>query len=415
MSEHAIWSPSAATKNMACPGAIAMEQGEIDQESEFAAEGTAAHTLAADCLVEKKDADEYIGRVIKVGDKFSFTVDHDMAENVQTYVDNIRAKVKEFLLRGAKSVEVLVEVRVNFSKFVGIEDQFGTSDVVLLAEWPGDYDEIHVADLKFGRGVIVYAERNKQMMHYALGSYDQFAAIGDYGKFSMAIHQPRLNHMDEWECDLDTLLSFGHEIARAAGKAFEVRKMLNAGGDIEPFLNPTEDGCRWCKAKAKCPALAKHVAQEVFDDFSVFDDTAGELPEIIVKRDPELLNRQMKATGIVEDWIAAVRAAVEQELFAGTDIPDYKLVMGKQGNRAWTDAAEAEKKLKHMRIKQEDMYSFKLLSPTVMEKFMKSTPKRWAQLIALIGRRPPVPSVAPKSDKREALKIGNVADEFDIC
>lgn len=415
MSEHAKWSPSASTKNMNCSGALAMEEGIEDRESEFAAEGTCAHTIQALCLMNCTDADSYIGRVEKVG-QYTFTVDEDMAEHVQTSVNDVRAKMAEFKLRGAKSVQLLVEVRVDFSKYSGIPDSFGTSDVVILVEWPGDYDEIHVRDLKFGRGVQVFAERNKQMMHYALGAYDQFAVLGDYGKFSMAIDQPRLNHTDEWECDLPTLLAFSDEIGIAAAKSFECIRIKQEGGDITPYLRPTPDGCMWCKAKVmpngkRCPALEKWVATQVFNDFAAFDEP--ELPPVAVAADTVMLGKLMAATGLVEDWIKAVRAAAEAALFAGSKVPGYKLVMGKQGNRKWEDEAAAEAKLKHMRVKQEDMYSFKLLSPTQMEKFMKPTPKRWDQLKEMIVRRDPVPSVAPEADKRPAIAVGKVEDSFE--
>jgi hypothetical protein len=426
VSEHALWSPSAAAKNMSCPGALAMEQGIADQESEFAAEGTCAHTIAAECLTAGTDAIEHLGRLVKVG-QFEFTVDEDMCEHVQTYLDQVRAKVEQFKLRGAKSVELLVEVRVNFSKYSGIPDSFGTSDVVLLVVWPGEYDEVHVADLKFGRGVQVFAEKNKQMMHYALGAYDQFAVLGDFGKFSMAIHQPRINHHDEWECDLDYLLNFGDDIKHAAAQAFEVIQIKKDGGDITPYLNPTPEGCMWCRAKAACPALAAYVAKTVFDDFAafntpyvaktVFDDFTAfdtpELPVIEVQHDPSVLARKMAATGLIEDWIKAVRAACEAELFAGRTVPGYKLVMGKQGNRAWEDQAAAEAKLKHMRVRQEDMYSFKLLGPPAIEKLMKKTPKRWAQVVGMIKRRAAVPSVAPEADKRPAIAVDKAEDDFE--
>lgn len=409
MSEHALWSPSAATKNMSCAGALAMEQGLADKESEFAAEGTCAHTIQSLCLTEGKDAVDYIGRVEKVGE-FEFIVDEDMAEHVQTSVDAVRGKIAEFKLRGAKSVELLVEVRVNFSEYSGIPDSFGTSDVVLLVEWPGDYDEIHVRDLKFGRGVQVFAARNKQMMHYALGAYHQFAVLGDFGKFSMAIDQPRLNHMDEWECDLDTLLAFGRDIARAAGKSYEVIEIRKKGGDITSFLTPTTEGCMWCKAKASCPALASHVAQTVFDDFAAFDEP--ELPALNISHDPALLARKMAATPLVEDWIKAVRAATEVELFAGRAVPGYKLVMGKQGNRKWTDEEKVAEKLEALGVKRSDMYSFKLFSPTQMEKTMKGDPDDWAQVVSMITRRDAVPSVAPEADKRPAVIVEKIEDCF---
>lgn len=51
-------------------------------------------------------------------------------------------------------------------------------------------------------------------------------------------------------------------------------------------------------------------------------------------------------------------------MHAGEAIPGFKMVQGKKGNRAWTDAEEAEKLLKSMRLKTEQMYDLKLISPT---------------------------------------------------
>lgn len=421
---------------MACAGSIAMELGMPDGSNEFSAEGSCAHFIAALCLSGKVDADNFVGRSVTCwrtahgGDEqftetmkkatladpsysdFVFTVDEDMAEHIQTYVDQVRDKIAQYKLRGASSVQLLVEVRVDFSSFVGIPDQFGTSDVVLLVTWPGDYDEIHVADLKFGRGVEVYAEKNKQMQLYALGAYHQFAPVGDFGKFSMAIHQPRRNHHDEWETSIEDILAFADQAKEAAALSFKVLELRKAGKDIGSYLSPTEEGCRFCKAKAACPKLREHVAQAVFDDFEALESDGPLSP--VVLHDPVVLGRSMAATGIVEDWIKAVRAATEAELFAGKEVPGYKLVMGKQGNRKWASELEAEAAIKKMRVKNEDMYSFKLLSPTQMEKFFKATPRKWKNLVDMIDRRPAVPSVAPAGDKRAQVVIKDASEDFDI-
>jgi hypothetical protein len=427
---------------MSCSGAMAMEQGMPDGSNEFSAEGSCAHFIAAQCLIPVTKnrpalrAEEFVGRSVTcwrtaesgdeqftetmkksvMGDEsyseFVFEVDDDMAEHIQTYIDQVLDKIAQYKLRGALSVQLLVEVRVDFSSFVGIPNQFGTSDIILLVAWPNDYDEIHVGDLKFGRGVEVYAEKNKQMQLYALGAYYQFSAVGDYGKFSMSIHQPRRNHHDEWETTLEDIMVFADEAKVAAQRSFQVVELKREGHDIREFLAPTEDGCRFCKAKANCSALREHVAKAVFDQFDALDQ--DELPGTVVTHDPATLGRAMAATGIIEDWIKAVRAATEAELFAGKDVPGYKLVMGKQGNRKWKSELEAETALKKLRIKQEDMYSFRLLSPTQMEKFFKPTPRRWVKLVGLIDRRPPVPSVAPVGDKRAAIKIENPADGFEV-
>ena len=67
----------------------------------------------------------------------------------------------------------------------------------------------------------------------------------------------------------------------------------------------------------------------------------------------------------------AIRAQAAQELEAGRAVPGWKLVEGRAGNRAWTNA-EAEAVLKAMRVKHEQMYDYKLISPTTAEKLAKA-------------------------------------------
>lgn len=51
---------------MACPGSVNWSKGCADEESDHAALGTAAHALAAACLIEGRDAWEAIGDVVKL-------------------------------------------------------------------------------------------------------------------------------------------------------------------------------------------------------------------------------------------------------------------------------------------------------------------------------------------------------------
>ena len=60
------------------------------------------------------------------------------------------------------------------------------------------------------------------------------------------------------------------------------------------------------------------------------------------------------------------------------------------------------------------MYSFKVISPTQAEKLLaESSPRRWAKAQEIISRADGKPSVAPLSDKRPALEIKPVAEQFD--
>ncbi|EMV0175196.1 DUF2800 domain-containing protein, partial [Acinetobacter baumannii] len=103
-----------------------------------------------------------------------------------------------------------------------------------------------------------------------------------------------------------------------------------------------------------------------------------------------------------------VDSAVHQKMHAGEAIPGFKMVQGKKGNRTWTDAEEAEKLLKSMRLKTEQMYDLKLISPTKAEALKKDEaigPRQWTKIEALITQADGKPTVAPESDKRPALDM----------
>jgi hypothetical protein len=121
----------------------------------------------------------------------------------------------------------------------------------------------------------------------------------------------------------------------------------------------------------------------------------------------------MDKVGLVEDWCKAIRAEIERRLLQGLSVTGYKLVEGKQGNRKWSDEAQAEAAMKSMRLKSDEMYERKVISPTAAEKVLKQTPAKWEKLQKLIVRNPGKPSVAKADDKRPALAVHTAtAEEF---
>ena len=424
---HAVISPSGSYKWLVCAGSIAMESTIENQSSEFADEGTAAHQIGALCLENNIDASTYIGQTLTVG-KRSFKVDQSMADYVQIYVDQVRGYVEEYKVRGAVEVHLFVEVQVPIAHITGEEGGRGTSDYIIIAVWEDGSATLHVGDLKYGMGIEVEAVENPQEMIYGLGALFLYELLYDFKDVRLSIHQPRIKTAaSEWECSIDHLITFGKHASERAYHALSVLNMEKPGAYVHHLVAGEHCKKAFCRARGNCPKLDKFVADAVGADFDEMaemdvkevvaalpnfqsDDSFGSISREMVAPS---LSEKMAVLDIVDDWIKAVRGRVEYELLHGNEVPGYKLVEGRQGSRAWNDEDAAEQKLKGMRLKQEDMYSFKLISPTTAEKLLKETPKRWNSLQEFISRSKGQPSVAPASDKRPALVIAPVANDFD--
>lgn len=418
MAAHAQLSPSSAARWMACPGSVALSRDIPNNSSAYADEGTAAHELAAKCLTDGSSAQDCIDLVIPVNGA-DFTVGPDMADYVGGYVQRVRDLVDS--LGG----ELLVEQRLDISSITGEEDAEGTSDAVILLD-----DEIIIADLKYGQGVQVDAVGNKQLRIYALAALEAYDLLGTVKRVRMIIDQPRKKHYSEEVVSVEDLRHFAEEVKRAAERVEAACTYIGQWDELhEKYLTPGEKQCQFCPAKGICPKLRDEVLDTVFaqtpatvDEFEAIDTktTLEEVTEMIAAgkydRPGEWLGIAMGKVYLVEAWCKAVRAGVEAMLLAGEDVKGFKLVEGRRGSRAWANAEEAEATLKSMRLKTEQMYDFTLISPTTAEKLAKAGdigPRQWPKLQEMITQADGKPSVAPVSDKRPALVMKPVVDEFD--
>lgn len=421
MAQHALAGPSSHDKWSTCAAALLAEKGLADKGGAYADEGTAAHLLGSECLEHGKHPSEFIGRQIDVGHheysdfdgamfvpyandggfevRRSYTVDADMAEHVAKYVDRVRQYAgKDGILKA--------EHRVSIEHITGEPGAAGTSDATIAIP-----DELIVNDLKYGMGVRVSAIGNGQLMMYAAGALEEMNFVyGPFKRVRLVIHQPRLDHLSEWDCTVEELMLFVDATRTAAAKAIRI---YNTGEVTAADYAPSDDGCRWCKAKPTCAAAAKRVLDAMAGDFEEMASPDVGAPG--TDYSPEQLAEKMAAIPFIEDWCKAVRAKVESNVFAGIPVPGWKLVMGKRGNRAWTDENAADEVLKRMRYSIEERCNLKLKSPTQIEKMLKPTPKKLANFLAagLVGQSEGKPSVAAESDPRPVYVAPDAANDFE--
>ena len=443
MPNHAFNSPSGMPAAMLCNAKPWREQPFPESTNASADEGTAAHFLQEQCLEKGVEASHFIGTRIQVKDgKTEFhtsgqwPVGIDFAHEVQKSLDVIYSL--------AEGATIYPEQTLSIEFITGEQGATGTSDVIIVKG-----KTLICADLKFGRGVQVFAEGNEQLLMYGASAVADFDALGEIEEIELHILQPRLNHFDCWKLSITEMDERIEEIR-------QVSKRILAGPEGLTAV-PGDKQCRFCKASATCPERTDFTLQLITDTFTDLDKgfiqvsmiqaekllaqafdvkpaavEYDDLGTFTVKKpnirpsleaaeaklpdaSDERLATLMDAADMIEGFAKAVRAEVERRLLAGkfTDAR-YKLVEGRQGARSWTSEEEAEATLKAMRLKVDQMYDFKLISPTTAEKVLKeANPRKWNKLQPLIGRSDGKPSVAPASDKRPALSMA-IAEQFEV-
>lgn len=413
--EHArIFSASQLDRLFACPGSAVLTADTPRDATVYSAWGVACHDLAAEALTKgdqvytdalARPADNV--RIIKA-DGFEFIVDQEMVDCARVYTDYVRD------VAGPDGA-ILVETQVAFHQYLGLPDEheaFGTADALIVRG-----DEAIVVDLKTGRGVEVEAD-TAQLKAYALGCLEVAEAVADVERLRLVIVQPRAGGIKEMDLWVDELRAWAKTVAQPA-----CRKVLEALDDFSVgHLSPGEKQCKFCSAKATCPALRDEVAATVADtapsspdEFAVIEPST-EPPPDSGHDEASWLAVCLSRVDLIEDWCKAVREAAHKRLADGLSVPGFKLVAGKRGARAWTDAKAAEEMLrKQFRLTLEQAYDLKLISPTSAEKLAKAGalgPRQWATLQELVHQPDGKPHVAPESDSRPALTTS--ASEFPL-
>lgn len=379
--QHALLSASSAHRWLHCTGSPLLEKEFPDTTSVYAQEGTLAHEL---CELKLKKYTTVMpkGTYTRAHNKITKSElwQNEMESTSETYLEY----VKEIMLSCEIAPAVLIEKRVDFSRYV--PEGFGTADCLILAG-----DTLHVIDYKHGKGVVVDADHNPQMMLYVLGAMSELSLLYRFQFVHMAIVQPRVNNISEFTMTADELTEWGEAVVKPKAEA-----AMSGNGTFE-----AGDWCRFCRAKQQCKTR--------------YESNDSLYPELSAQHDPRLitldeLGEYLRRGRDMAAWLEDMKEYALSESLAGAEVPGWKAVEGR-GSRAFTDTDEAVDTLIKNGIDESVLYERRVLTLAQMEKAVGK--KAFGELVGdLVVKNPGKPTLVEESDKRP--KITNQPTAADV-
>lgn len=369
---HAVLSASASSRWLHCTPSARLERKFPDTSSPYAEEGTRAHAYA----------ERFLNLFLETGKTAVVINDNaEMQEAVQAYVNICVEKINE-ARTASPDAQIKVEQRLDFSRWV--PEGFGTGDMVMVSD---KYFEI--VDLKYGKGVPVSAVNNSQMRLYALGMYEAFGYLYGADEVRMTIVQPRLDSVSTETITVKELLAWGGEVKKKAKIAFAGKGDFCAGNH-----------CRFCKARNTCRAHAEYELKNVKEDLQTAELEDFEISDILLRAKN------------IKTWLDGLEAYALGKALDGYDWPGMKLVAGRS-NRKIIDDTLAAYNLINAGFGAEVIYKPKALkSITDLEKLCGK--KMFSELMSGVIEKPPgKPTLVSADDKRQAIELQNVKNDFD--
>lgn len=371
---HALLSASSSHRWLECPPSAVANEAYPNQDTVFTQEGTLAHETA-----EMVASGRFKPESIVVGGVGN-PVTKEMVECAKEYADYIEEHKK------SNDAIVLLEQRVDFSPWV--PDGFGTCDCIIIQD-----ETLTIIDYKYGQGVAVSATNNPQMKLYALGAMNDYGIALDVKKVEMHIFQPRMNNISTDTLTVEELMKWAEKTVKPTAE-----KAIKGKGKYAPG-----EHCRFCQHAGKCRALTKLCTEYL--------DTHGLRVALPVLAPHEVAD-VLRMEPMVTLWLKKVKEQAMTTLMNGEELPGYKLVEGKLGNRKWKDEGEVAATLAPLYSKEEYTET-RLLSPSQMDKAIGK--KKVAELLeGLIERAPGAPTIAPITDKRPAYdRLAEAQKDFE--
>lgn len=366
---HALLSASGAHRWMNCTPSAVLEDEFPDTTSQAAKEGTLAHEIA------EVKARHYIGEFGKAKRtrELNKLKKNELYEpEMEGYTEEYLVTIKKAALAFKRIPKVFIEKKVSLERY--IPGGFGTVDCAMASG-----NTLHVIDFKYGKGVPVNAQENKQLMLYALGVADELSMLYKFDTVILTIVQPRIDNTNSWELSYDDLLDFAE---KASEKAVIAAK---GEGDYTPG-----DWCKFCRARQQCRARADENVKLAFE--------TGKKPPLITN---EEVGEYLRQGSEVAKWLADLKDFALSECLEGREIAGWKAVEGR-ASRDWLDMDVAFETIIEDGTNEAMLYERKPLTLAQVEKLMGKA--HFADVVGeYVVKKPGKPALVPESDKREAI------------
>lgn len=361
MAHSTIVGGSTASRVINCPGSVKLvAQMPPRPSSSYADEGTLLHNVIAQILVSEKSPEDFLGTKYE-----EITLTQDLID------DKLRPALQLLdEIDPEQEMDLMVEQHVDFGAL--LPGVFGSTDVIGRIG-----DRAVILDWKFGDGVVVSAEENKQLMFYA----------------AAAMRTPKLNWVFDGATEIECIIVQPPVVRRWVTtperiKQFENELIMAVQMSEKPEAPLSEgDHCRWCAAKPICPRMTGAVDRAVKTSLTNIDVNQ--------------IGTYLKNADLLEDWIKDLRQLAFELLEKDVAVPGYKLV-AKRATRQWADEKQAAAFMKTNGV---EPFEPKIKSPAAVEKELKKS--KVALPDDLIVAVSSGSTLAPESDSRPAvLNVG---------
>jgi len=373
--KHALLSASSAERWLNCTPSARLAEDMPDKSTQYTEAGRLAHAIAE--LKLRKQYLEAMGPRKFTTALNKLKADPHFEPEMLSATDEYMDFINETFLAFPARPYITAEQQVDFSEYV--PEGFGTADCIVIGG-----GVLHIVDYKNGAGKPVEAERNPQMMLYALGAASRYCLMYDIQTVRMTIVQPHAGGVKTWETSYAELLDWGANTVRP-----QAEKAYRGEGEQVPG-----SWCQFCKLKGSCRARGQHLALEAFGQKTAPTYSDEEIGGIL-----------RRAQGLAA-WVKDLEEYALSQVLAGRAIPGWKAVAGRSV-RKFDDMEKAFADIKAAGYEEALLYERRPLTLAAIEKVLGKKAFQDAAG-AHVVTPPGAPTLVPDTDRRPAL---NAAEE----